>query len=361
MVRADETPAEAPLGSYALARRPAWQRFGVAILLTVFVVATRRSLDPWLGHQHNRHLVFLPTVMLAAWVAGLGPGVVSTLLFTAALGLLWGDHPDGHALTLPGPDLVLFLMLGVAICAVIDSLQKARARAEDARRSRERLLGIVAHDLRNPLTAIRTVAAGLGRANPELAPRLERIDRAVSRADDLIRDLVDMTRIEHGELVVSPRVELVGSMLEETVELFSPPARAQGITLAAEGSATSAAVACDRGRIMQVLSNLVGNALKFTPSGGQVRIGYEERDNVARFEVADSGPGIRAEDRERVFDPYWRGDSRGTGLGLFIARTIVEAHGGRLAVDSPPGEGARFWFTLPRVSAPAAISGRAGG
>jgi signal transduction histidine kinase len=112
---------------------------------------------------------------------------------------------------------------------------------------------------------------------------------------------------------------------------------------------------------MQVLSNLVGNALKFTPSGGRVRIGYEERDNVARFEVADTGPGIRGEDLERVFDPYWRGDNRGTGLGLFIARTIVEAHGGRLAVESPPGEGARFWFTLPRARATTAISHRAGG
>jgi signal transduction histidine kinase len=360
MVRPDETSAEAPPSGYALARRPVWQRFAAAILLTAFVVATRHALDPWLGHQHNRHLVFLPTVMLAAWVAGFGPGLASAVLFTAALALLWGDHP-GPSWRLPGPDLVLFLLLAAAICAVIDSLQKARARAEEARRSRERLLGIVAHDLRNPLTAIRTVATGLGRAAPELAPRVERIDRAVTRMDDLIRDLVDMTRIEHGELVVSPGIELVGSMLDEAVELHAPSARAQGITLSIEGSTPAAAVACDRGRIMQVLSNLVGNALKFTPSGGQVRIGYEERDHVARFEVADTGPGIRAGDVERVFDPYWRGDNRGTGLGLFIARTIVEAHGGRLGVESSPGEGARFWFTLPRANAAAAVSGRAAG
>ena len=221
-------------------------------------------------------------------------------------------------------------------------------------------MGIVAHDLRNPLTAIKTVAIGIGHAAPELAPRLERIDRSVRRMDDLIRDLIDMTRIEHGELEVHPRPESVSSMLEETFEAFSSTARGQGVTLAIEGVTPAATVACDRGRIMQVLSNLVGNALKFTPAEGRVQMGYREEHGFGRFEVADSGPGIRREDLGRVFEPYWRGDNRGTGLGLFIARTIVEAHGGRIGVESPAGSGARFWFTLPRASAPA-ISDRAAG
>ena len=347
-MRHDDDRGQGPDGGYALARQPGWLRYLTALALTGLVVGGRYSLDPWLGHQHNRHLLFLPAVMLAAWTAGFGPGVVSGALFTVALALLWGD-PPGAARTLPAAELGLFLLLAVAVCAVIDSLQNARVRADEARRSHERLLEIVAHDLRNPLAAIKMAATSLARATPALGPRIERIERAATRMDDLIGDLVDLTRIEHGELDLHLDVQPVASMLDETVELFATVARGQEVTLLVAGSFGAARVACDRGRIIQVLSNLVGNALKFTPPGGRIELGYAPDGDHGRFYVTDTGPGIAAEDRQRVFQPYWRGDTRGTGLGLFIARTIVEAHGGRIAVESAPGAGATFWFTVRRA------------
>src|SRR5882672_7411913 len=188
--------------------RPAWQRYGGAIALTIVVVAGRRALDPYWGHSHNRHLVFLPTVMAAVWFGGFGPGLIATALTTAALYFFWSDAPGlWH---LPSSDLVLFSLIGVAICRIIDSLERARTRGDTAMRSRARVLEIVAHDLRNPLNAIKTTSVSLVRAIPAVQTKLERIDRAVARMENLIRDLLDTTRIEHGELAMSTQVEPVG-------------------------------------------------------------------------------------------------------------------------------------------------------
>src|SRR5262249_39912697 len=139
------------------------------------------------------------------------------------------------------------------------------------------------------------------RAVPDLAQRLSRIDHAAARMDDLIRDLVDSTRIEHGELVVSVRPEPVPPMIEETIELFSPLARDRGITLLADPAPCPATVVCDRARIIQVLSNLVANALKFTPAGGRAPVTAAETNGAVRFEVADTGAGIAPENQPHVF------------------------------------------------------------
>src|SRR6476620_8720537 len=155
--------------------RPAWQRYLTAAALTLAVVGARLALNPWWGLQQNRHLVLLPTVMLAAWWCGFRPGVVSAVLSTLALHVLWSKEPG--VLRLPSLDEGLFLGISLIVCAVVSSLQIARARADSATRSLERVLEIVAHDLRNPLTAIKTLAASLAHANPSLAPRLDRIDR----------------------------------------------------------------------------------------------------------------------------------------------------------------------------------------
>jgi len=162
-----------------LLMRPAWQRYLAAITLTLLVVAGRWALNPWWGMQANRHLLLLPTVTLAGWLGGFRPGVVSALLSTLALQLLWSKTPG--LLHVPTMDELVFLGFSVVICALVGSLQVARARADVATRSRERVLEIVAHDLRSPLTAIKALGDGIARANPTLKPRLDRIDRAVGR------------------------------------------------------------------------------------------------------------------------------------------------------------------------------------
>jgi signal transduction histidine kinase len=331
--------------------RPAWQRYGIAVLLTLLVIAGRLALDPWWGHLHNRHLVFLPTVMLAAWLGGFRPGVVSSLLSTIGLYVFWSDGMGSlHA---PSADLVLFLMISVAVCGLIGSLQRARASADAAIQSRERVLEVVAHDLRSPLAAIKTNADSMGRAAPDLKPRVDRVNRAVARMDDLIRDLVDTTQIEHGTLTVTTQPEAVQPIVQESVDLFLVLAQEKGVALEAPGPPVEAVVPCDRRRVLQVLSNLLGNALKFTPPGGRVTLAVAQVPGGVRVGVADTGTGIREEDLPHVFEQYWKGDQKGTGLGLFIARSIVQAHGGRIWVESPPGAGASFFFTLPCAAAAA--------
>jgi signal transduction histidine kinase len=332
-------------------RRPAWQRYAGAILLTSAVVAGRLTLDPWWGYHHNRHLVFLPTVMIVAWFGGFWAGVVSTALSTAALYKFWSDVP-GVALHLPSTDLVLFAIISVAISRLVDSLQVARARADFATRSRERVLEVVAHDLRSPLAAIKTTCEGMARVSPEFGHRVDRVKRAVGRMEDLIRDLVDTTHIEHGKLAVSLHPEPIAPIVQETVDLFATLSHERKVTLEIEGPAPCATVPCDRGRIIQVLSNLIGNALKFTHEGGRITVAAEEEVESIRLVVRDTGDGIRPENLPHVFEQYWKTTNHGgTGLGLFIARSIVQAHGGRIWAESTPGAGAVFSFTLPRGSA----------
>jgi len=322
-------------------------------------VAGRLALNPWWGLQQNRHLVLLPAVTLAAWLGGFGPGVVSALLSTLALHLLWSQPPG--LLHMPAIDLWLYLGFCLVICGLVGSLQKAWVRADAATRSRERVLEIVAHDLRSPLTAIKALGDSLARGNPAIRPRLERIDRAVGRMDRLIGQLVDSTRIGHGELTVSTRPEPVGSMVAETVDLFSQTASELEIALEVADLPGGAFVQADRDRIMQVLGNLVGNALKFTAPGGRVTLSARRESDAVTFAVTDTGTGIDAADLPHVFEQYWRHDQHGTGLGLFIAHSVVQAHRGRIWAESQPGAGATFFFTLPAAPPLPAESGEAEG
>jgi signal transduction histidine kinase len=210
---------------------------------------------------------------------------------------------------------------------------------------------IVAHDLRNPLGAIGMSAEALlcKPAEDEDRRHVERILRATSRMNRLIGDLVDVSGIEHETLAMTRTREPVESIIRETAEAFAPRAEQRHITLEVQSPPADLAIAADRARIVQLLGNLLGNALKFTPEGGRVAVRVSEQNQLVRFEVADTGPGIPPADVPHIFEQYWKGDGEGTGLGLFIARSIVEAHGGDLGVRTAPGAGATFFFTLPRL------------
>jgi signal transduction histidine kinase len=167
----------------------------------------------------------------------------------------------------------------------------------------------------------------------------------------LIQDLLDVARIQAGGLAVEPIPVDVKSLLNEAAESATPLASAAQLTVVCNAPETSVAVASDRERVLQVFANLIGNAIKFTPKGGQIRILACQENDVVRFTIADSGPGIPPEHLDHVFDRYWQAKSTaklGAGLGLSIAKGIVEAHGGRIWVESPPGSGAEFNFTLPK-------------
>lgn len=237
-----------------------------------------------------------------------------------------------------------------------DREAEARQAAEAASNARDAVLAIVSHDLRNPVGSVITAAAFLldTLADEVLAtPQGQQvgvIHRAARRANRLLEDLMDVTRIDAGTLSVDVAPVEVAGLLTDAAEVMRSLAEENGVRLVTEPEGGLPSVLADRDRVLQVFANLAGNAVKFTPAGGTVTLRARCGEGEVRFSVADTGPGMTAEQVERAFDRFWqagRTDRRGVGLGLSIARGIVEAHGGALSVTSAPNEGAVFHFTLP--------------
>jgi signal transduction histidine kinase len=236
------------------------------------------------------------------------------------------------------------------------SLAKARDVAEEASRAREEMLGVVAHDLRNPLNVVVMTTQILTDTQPPAGRRdelLGAMQRAAQRMNRLIEDLLEVVRQESGKMKLDVEDVSVASLIAETAEMFQATAAEKGISFRVEKTPPGLAVRGDSERIIQVLGNLVGNALKFVPRGGSVVLKCERNEQDAICSVADSGPGIAPDDLDRLFEKFWqrrRNDKRGVGLGLAIARGIVEAHGGRIWAESNVGVGSTFYFTLPAVA-----------
>ena len=226
--------------------------------------------------------------------------------------------------------------------------------SQQAVRAREEVLAIVSHDLRNPLSAVSLGASLLQMSETLGKEDREQIDTIVvsaKRMSRLIADLLDVTRLEGGKrLPLEPEPIEIRELVDEADEIFRAQASVVSVKLEVSLPEGLPAVVADRHRVMQVLSNLIGNSLKFTPAGGSIRIGAQKSDGEIRFSVEDTGPGIPKENLADIFSPYWqakRTERMGAGLGLPIARGIVEAHGGRIWVESEEGRGTSFFFTLP--------------
>jgi len=236
--------------------------------------------------------------------------------------------------------------------AIEADLVKQIARAEKAITLRDEMVAVLSHDLKSPLQV-------LGLAVASLAPRitgdvdaqatLARIQRSVSRMDGLIHDLLDLAKIEAGRFEVTQTPISVSALVSEVMAMLIPIAEAKSVALTWIGDGEAAVVA-DAARMFQVLSNLIGNAVKFTPAGGSVTLDATRIEGWVRFAVRDTGPGIVASELANIFDRYWqarRVQNAGTGLGLYIAKGIVEAHGGQIWAESELAAGATFFFTLP--------------
>jgi signal transduction histidine kinase len=239
-------------------------------------------------------------------------------------------------------------------------LTAERARADQAIRSRDEFLAMASHDMRNLLGGIALSAAALrdvpaGEAGKAATLRQsQRIQRFTARMSLLVDDLLDVVSIEAGRLAVVPRHQDATELVRETLETFRPAAASKNVSLHAEVKPGSLLARFDRERVLQVLSNIVGNAIKFSPEGARVEIVVETIDLEIRFAVADSGGGIAPEKLELIFERFWQSAQRdrgSLGLGLYIARCIVEAHGGRIWAESQPAQGSTFFFTLPAAAA----------
>ena len=232
--------------------------------------------------------------------------------------------------------------------------------ARQAVQAREEVVAVVSHDLRNPINAVLIAATVLDEFGCERMDETDRkqvgvIRRSAEQMNALVQDLVEVAAFESGEMPMQRRPVLAGVLLGAAEEMFAPLAAERGLTLACEAEGELPAVSADYGRVLQLFSNLVGNALKFTPQGGSVEIGAVRGDGVVRFWVRDTGPGIERDHLPRLFDRFWqakRGRGAGAGLGLAICRSIVEGHGGQIWAESHPGQGSTFYFTVPVASEP---------
>lgn len=238
--------------------------------------------------------------------------------------------------------------------------QAAHSNTKSALTTREEFVAIVSHDLRNPIGAILTSAEVLLENNAinaiddEAKRWIDIIKRNAETSLRLISDILDMERIVEGKLDLQIAPHRLGDLLHEAVENHAYLALAKQIKLSAFAKNFDDLINCDKDRVAQVLSNLISNAIKFTPSGGSVSVAAEQADHEIKVLIQDSGPGIPEEQKDRIFERFAQIGNKnrsGLGLGLYISKTLVELHHGKLWVESSDGSGSTFSFTLPKRSA----------
>jgi signal transduction histidine kinase len=231
-----------------------------------------------------------------------------------------------------------------------------RARSDDAVEHRDDFLGMVAHDVRNLLNAVafnlELLRPAAGAATPGAADMdaVNRIQRYVARMNRLIGDLVDVTSIDAGKLTIALIESNAAALVAEAMETFQPAAVEKGVSLSTDVPARVLLAQFDHDRMLQVLANVIANAIKFTPRAGSITVSVESTAGAIRFCISDTGVGIPAPKLNAIFERFWQvgeNDLRGQGLGLYISRCIVEAHHGRIWAESAEGKGSQLYFTLP--------------
>jgi signal transduction histidine kinase len=235
--------------------------------------------------------------------------------------------------------------------------QQSHQKTQATLTTREEFLAIVSHDLRNPLNHISMAAQNLLEGAEDVKEIAASINRSAGEMLRLIQDLLDIERIAAGKLTLHYEEHDAGEIIKEAVEAFKEDAASKGIALSVTPEACGGYVVCDRSRVMQVLSNLIGNALKFTPAKGQIRVSCAKTGTDGKeleVSVSDTGEGISPEKIKTIFQRFSQinsQDRRGIGLGLYIAKMMIEEHPGRIWVESTLGKGSTFHFTLPVSSA----------
>jgi len=218
------------------------------------------------------------------------------------------------------------------------------------------VLAIVSHDMRTPLAVIHTTTSMLLNPKYQLSEaqkreQHERIKRNSELLNRMISDVVDMAKLRAGKLSIDPQPIIIDELLREAVTAHESAAREKGLGLTYEPATESMRAQADRARLLQLFQNLIGNSVKFCKAGDSIRVGSHIRGNQAFIEIADTGPGIAADDLPHIFDPNFSARQKhrktGIGLGLYISKGIVDAHGGQILCDSQPDAGTRFSIALP--------------
>ena len=360
---------------------PRWLAYAVSAILTLAAVALSKLLAPDLPEPN--YLPFVAAVALSTWYGGIGAGLVSSALSVLAIDFAFLPPVGSLELTHSEEvvDTVVFVAVAAVISATTTALRRARALAEeraralvaantaleqqmeevkqlseDLQRTREDVLRTVAHDLRNPLHVIIASTAML--REPELSDERRAslgsiTKRAADQMNRLLADLLDSAQIHAGHLSLELADVSLAAIVDRAAESARALADQHSIRLDVHITDATTKVRADDERIQQVLGNLIGNALKFTPPHGCITLAAHGERDRAVIRVSDTGPGIAPEQLPRLFEAFWQQrsvDRRGVGLGLGIAKGIVEAHGGTISVESTVGRGTTFSFTLPLAS-----------
>lgn len=246
--------------------------------------------------------------------------------------------------------------------ALENDLARQVLREQQAVRARDELVAVVSHDLRNPMTVISMLCGMMQKAfssdgahtSRRISSAIDTMQQAAARMNVLLEDLLDTSKIEAGRYTVKPVPLDVSQILEEAYALLAPLAQEKGVDLSFNAE-PGLQINADPERLFQVLSNLIGNAIKFTPRQGKIGISAMSNGEEIVFAVRDSGEGIAPDQLPHVFDRYWtltENNPTGSGLGLYITQGIVKAHGGRIEAESELGRGSEFRFTVPKVTQP---------
>jgi two-component system, OmpR family, sensor histidine kinase KdpD len=305
-------------------------------------------------------LLYLVPIILAATRWGRGPAVTAAVV--SAIGHDYFFIPPVGTLTIASPDeavgLALLLFTALVTAQLADAARHASEREREAavaRRSdalKTSLLRAVTHDLRTPLASIKANVSGLRQpevayTDEDRAELLGAIDDEADRLDRLVANLLEASRLEAGVLTPHKQPQDLAELVRAVLRRLAPLLAGRRVQVAIADDLPL--VSCDYGQIDQVVTNLLENAARHTPAGTPIEVQVSADQDLARIAVVDHGPGVAPNDRERLFQPFERGNTRaaGSGLGLSIARGLAEAHAGHLDVESRPGGGACFCLTLP--------------
>lgn len=373
--------------------------WGRSRLLEIGLSITLLCFVTWIVFQSsqamtgpNYPLAFL-TLSILIWVAvRLGPRETVTAILLCAGIAIWGTlRGSGPFARINQHESLLLLQAFIAVIAVTalvlavgvaerrraeqeldelnqnlerriqdrtSTLQATVEQLQEFDRLKSAFVGVVSHELRTPLTSIMSLSENLlgelaGPLNEKQKHYASRIQFNADRLTRMLNELLNLSKIEAGKMELHPMVLSVQDLLDDLVEAFQPLAQRKSIIMDVGSMERIPKVRADRDKLYEVLANLLENAIKFTPSGGSVHIGAQVLDDRhIKMNVSDTGRGISEEHLPRIFDKFYRvqpdsGHATGSGLGLAIAKGLVELHGGTLAVESAPGKGSHFSFTLP--------------
>jgi signal transduction histidine kinase len=343
------------------APRLSWALLGGYVLSSALTMINV-GVTAWLMFL-NRHDLLLATVLLL--FAG-GIAVSLGYLLSISLGERIGRLnraaravAEGHLdVRVPASGRDEVAELAHAFNDMAAQLEVAAQQQRELDRLRRDLVAWIGHDLRTPLASMRVIVEALADGmveDPETVQHyLQTAQGQISSLSLLLDDLFDMAQIDAGGLRLDRQPNSIGDLISDTIEAFSALAGRRSVRLEGSASPDADPVVMDGQKVGRVLNNLLDNALRHTPAGGTVRVQASSREDEVQVEVADNGEGISEEDLPHVFERFYRGEKSrsratgGAGLGLAISAGIVEAHGGKIGVDSAVGEGTRVWFTLPR-------------